>query len=43
MMKKEKKEGNMHKDSLVVEIISGSIKRKKRDIIFQLPSKTKYN
>jgi len=39
-MKKEKEEGSMPKDSLAVELTSGSIKRKQRDTSLQLPSKT---
>jgi len=35
MMKKEKKEGSMPKDSLLAELTSGSIKRKQRGISFQ--------
>jgi len=41
MMKKEKKEGSMPKESFLVELTTGSIKRKKRDTILQLPSKAR--
>jgi len=43
MMKKEKKEGRMAKESLVDGITSRPIKSKKMDTILQPPSKTEYH